>query len=250
MKRNLLSNFVFLNVKFSKYRYTDNRNGSPLNYLAYIKKGSAKITSSNDTISINEGDLFFIPKNLAYQSYWYGNDEIDFLSCGFHSILTGQDMNYKLQLVLCDREIKQQVQNIFSGDKVPDCNGLSIFYDVMAKVIPTLKCDDESKEMTFAERIKEGIEKKPHAPLREIAKMCAISESYMYEVFKKAIGETPNEYKQKVLCEEGIELLLTTNKKIEEISEIAGFSSSSYFRKVLKKHTGSTPSEIRKNRGF
>jgi transcriptional regulator GlxA family with amidase domain len=44
----------------------------------------------------------------------------------------------------------------------------------------------------------------------------------------------------------GVELLLTTNKKIEEISEMTGFSSGSYFRKVLKKHLGYTPREIRK----
>ena len=72
----------------------------------------------------------------------------------------------------------------------------------------------------------------------------------MYEIFKKATGITPNDYKQKVLCDEGIELLLTTNKKVEEIASLTNFSSSSYFRKVLKKHTGSTPREIRKNRGF
>jgi len=44
--------------------------------------------------------------------------------------------------------------------------------------------------------------------------------------------------------------LLTTNKTVEEIASLINFSSASYFRKVLKKHTGSTPSEIRKNRGF
>ena len=41
-----------------------------------------------------------------------------------------------------------------------------------------------------------------------------------------------------------------TDKKIEEISSMLNFSSSSYFRKILKQHTGKTPREIRKNRGF
>ena len=57
---------------------------------------------------------------------------------------------------------------------------------------------------------------------------------------------TPNEYRQIRLCEIGIELLSTTDKKVEEICNILHFSSSSYFRKILKKYTGCTPSEIRK----
>jgi len=80
--------------------------------------------------------------------------------------------------------------------------------------------------------------------------MCMISEPYLYTLFKKVTHITPNDYKQKILCEMGIELLLTTDKKIEEITTILKFSSSSYFRKVLKKHTGLTPREIKKTKSF
>jgi len=50
-----------------------------------------------------------------------------------------------------------------------------------------------------------------------------------------------------VLCKKSIDLLQTTDLPIEEISGMMGFSSSSYFRKVLKEHTGKTPHEIRKD---
>lgn len=250
MKRNLLSNFVFFNVKVSKYHYTDNRAGVAVNYLAYLRKGTAKIISENDTIDIKEGDLFFIPKNLSYQSYWYGNDEIDFLSCSFSSLLTGEDLNYKLQVISCSDEIKNEVQAIFEEDTPLSSKSLAHFYTAIAAVLPTLKRKSESKELLLAEKIRECIENNPHASLKDVAKLCAISESYMYDLFKRATGNTPNDYKLKIICEEGIELLLTTNKKIEEIASILNFSSSSYFRKVLKKHTGSSPGEIRRNRGF
>lgn len=250
MKRNLFSNFIFLNVKFNKYHYTDNRVGVPLYYLAYMLKGKAKITSTDETIYVNEGDVFFIPKNLGYQSFWYGDDEIDFLSCGFASLLTEDDLNCKLQLIECSDEVKKEIMNIFSSEKPVSCKGLCHFYNAMNSIIPILKTNEASAEDVITEKIKEFIEKNPHTSLAEIARICAISESYMYAVFKRKTGKTPNDYKQRVLCEEGIQLLLTTNKTVEEISSIMNFSSSSYFRKVLKKHTGSTPYEIRKNRGF
>jgi len=250
MQRNLFPNFVFLNVKFNKYHHTDNREGTPLYYLAYMLRGNAKVVSASDTIYINEGDVFFIPKNLGYQSYWYGNDEIDFLSCGFSSLLTKEDLNCKLQLVNCTEDVKKEILNIFSEGKELNCKGLYHFYNVMQTIIPELKCNDENEDAIITEKIKDCIKNDPYSSLKEVAEMCTISESYMYAIFKRTTKSTPNEYKQKVLCEEGIQLLLTTNKTVEEIASLINFSSASYFRKVLKKHTGSTPSEIRKNRGF
>lgn len=250
MQRDLFSNFIFININFRKYHYTDNRVGIPLYYVAYMLRGSAKIVSADSSISINEGDVFFIPKNLGYQSYWYGDDDINFLSCGFSSLLTDEDLNCKLQLIECSDEVKKEIMNIFSYEKPVSCKGLCHFYNAMNSIIPILKTNEASAEDVITEKIKEFIEKNPHSSLAEIARICAISESYMYAVFKRKIGKTPNDYKQRVLCEEGIQLLLTTNKTIEEITSILKFSSSSYFRKVLKKHTGSTPREIRKNRGF
>lgn len=249
MKRNLFSNFIFLNVKFNKYHYTDNRVGVPLYYLAYMLKGKAKITSTDDTIYVNEGDVFFIPKNLGYQSFWYGDDEIDFLSCGFASLLTEDDLNCKLQLINCDEKVKNEISKIFESLKL-DCNSLIHFYSAMQMISPNLKKKEKSTEATITEKIKSAIDNNPYASLKEIAKLCGISESYLYSTFKHTTNSTPNDYKQKFLCDKAVEILLTTNKTVEEISSIMNFSSSSYFRKVLKKHTGSTPYEIRKNRGF
>jgi len=75
---NLYSDFCFLKVTFNKYHYTDNRIGSPYHYFAYMEKGTARIVTKDKTISIKEGDIFYIPKSLGYQSYWYGNEEVAF----------------------------------------------------------------------------------------------------------------------------------------------------------------------------
>ena len=69
----------------------------------------------------------------------------------------------------------------------------------------------------------------------------------VYGVFKKACNTTPIEKKQEIFCERAAELLITTDLSVEQISEMLNFSSSSYFRKIFKKHTGKTPLQIRKN---
>ena len=249
-KTDFFNDFIFLNIKFDKYHHTDQRRGSPVNYLAYMIKGTAKIVSENKTITINEGDVFYIPKNLSYQSYWYGDDVIDFLSFGFLSLHTSEKIKAGLQKITCSAEILDKILKIPTKSNNIDLKTLRQFYEVMDEISPILECSYESNEETIADRIKKCITDYPHLSNAEIAKKCAISESYVYPVFKKMARLTPNDYRQKVLCEKGIELLLTTNKKVEEISDMLKFSSSSYFRKVLKKHTGSTPREIRNNKGF
>ena len=68
----------------------------------------------------------------------------------------------------------------------------------------------------------------------------------VYNIFERNLNKTPNEIKQQILCEKAIRLLTTTSLSVEEISSQLQFSSSSYFRKILKKHTKKTPSMIRK----
>lgn len=246
----LFYEFIFLNIKFDKYHHTDQRRGSPMNYLAYMKKGEARIVSEKTTIYVHEGDVFYIPKNLPYQSYWYGDDVIDFLSFGFLNLHTSESLGAGLQIVPCGSELCEKILNIPTTGHNITCRTLSTFYDVMDEISPLLEDSCENNEGIIADRIKKCIADYPYLSVAEIAKKCAISESYVYPIFKKITRVTPNDYKQRTLCEKGIELLLTTDKKVEEISDMLKFSSSSYFRKVLKRHTGSTPREIRKNKGF
>lgn len=241
----LYGNFYFINCKFNNYKYTDNRKGAPLNYLAYMKKGTAKIVSDKKTVNIKEGDVFYIPKNLGYQSYWYG-EEIDFLSFGFSSLNVREHTKFELQTVLCNENIISKINNIPINTGNVGCRELSMFYEVMADIIPLLECDNAEKKLT--EDIKKCIQDNPHASLSEVADMCLISEPYLYLIFKKNEKITPNTYRQTVLCKMGIELLETTDKKVEEIASVLNFSSSSYFRKILKKYTGCTPREIRKEK--
>lgn len=245
----LLDNFNFLNISFTEYHYTDNRKGSPMNYLAYMVKGTAKIVSDAGTVHIKEGDVFYIPEGLSYQSYWYGED-INFLSFGFHKLYTSENVGFELQTVDCSNAIKDAICKIPAVGNLIDCKTLNAFYSAMAEVIPLLTPDKEKKSDLTANRIKQCICDYPFSSLSEIARICGISEPSLYLVFKKAENITPNEYRQKVLCDMGVKLLVTTDKKVDEISDMLDFSSASYFRKVLKKHTGKTPREIRKTNTF
>ena len=246
----LQSKFNFNHFRFSKFKYTDSRSGAAYNYLAYMIKGNAKIITRKENIIINEGDIFFIPKNLSYQSYWYGNDEIEFISLGFIEIDSKEYAEIKLQSVPATEEIADSMINVPTNGKEISCDILYKFYYAFSLSLKTLEKSHIKTKITLVEKIKDSIKDNPFCSLSEVSLQCNISEPYMYALFRKNQSYSPNDYRQKVLCEMAIDMLITTDKSVEEICSDLKFSSSSYFRKILKKHIGLTPREIRRQNIF
>lgn len=243
--------FYFHRIHFEKYHYTDNSKGSPMNYIAYMLKGRAEIVSKHCAIKINEGDVFFIPVNLAYQSYWYGNDEIEFLSYGFSNIEAKEKLNFNLQVIDCDEGLKNQVLRIPTEGNSLSCETLSLFYGALSKIIPYLRQSEPvSKKDEIVERAKKYIKSHTDCSVADVARECHISEPYLYLLFRENVGCTPNDYRLKAKCKKGIEYLLTTDKTVEEISALIGLSSASHFRRILKSQMGLTPKEVRKRSDF
>lgn len=82
--------------------------------------------------------------------------------------------------------------------------------------------------------------------VKELAKMCNMSESNFRRIFVKYSGVSPTEYKNILRIAKAKELLRNTNISISEISVQLGFYDSSYFTKVFYKRCGLKPGEYRK----
>lgn len=246
MKDTLFSNaFHFNHFSFNKYKYTDNRCGCLHYYLALMIKGRCRIVSKLGEIACNEGDVFFIPKNLSYESYWYGDDEIEFLSFGFSGLGTDDDLNYRLQVLPRNGYLRELVSEVSTEEHSPSCSTLSKFYGVMGEVLPILE-RSESGDEYIAKRAERYMRDNTDCTVADIAAACNVCPSYLYRIFNRHLKITPNELRSQILAKKGIELLRTTDRTVEEISGMLGFSSASYFRRVIRKHTGSTPRQIRK----
>ena len=110
------SSFRFLELRMEKFHHTDNRRGSPLHYIGFMRSGHARIVSEKQTIEIREGEPFYIPKGLSYQSYWYGEDLIRFDSYGFDLLPVSENRSYLLQRLPKDPEILTLIDQL-SEDK-------------------------------------------------------------------------------------------------------------------------------------
>ncbi|MDG0791227.1 helix-turn-helix transcriptional regulator [Cohnella ginsengisoli] len=69
-----------------------------------------------------------------------------------------------------------------------------------------------------------------------------------FRTFSRYVGQTPNDYLNRVRIERSVELLGRTDWSIEAIASAVGYSSGSYFIKVFRRLTGQTPGQYREGR--
>lgn len=248
-----INDFGFVRYQKNKsYRYTGyaKNNGAPAHYIVRLVKGSVKIKSQAKTISIAQGEIFYIPKGLKYQSFWRVNmeNQLIFDAYGFQYFPKRDDYNYTLQKITCTPEAQKRLVHIAESMSV-DCTTVGELYLFLGEVLHQMEYEAKSS-YDLAEIAVGYMRNNIQFRIADVAKHCDVSESTLYTVFKRTYHKTPVEMKQMILCERASELLTATNLSVEEISGRLCFSSSSYFRKIFRKCTGKTPLQVRKDARF
>ena len=87
-----------------------------------------------------------------------------------------------------------------------------------------------------------------HISLTDISASGNVSKSTCNTIFKKHTGHTPNEYLIRYRLDKVMELLSASDKTIATISEMCGFSSSSYMTEQFVKSYNVTPRDFRNGR--
>ena len=94
------------------------------------------------------------------------------------------------------------------------------------------------------EYIHENLDKVPS--IEEMSQLTGLSPSYFSRTFRKAMDENFVSYVNRIKVEKAVEMLKTGNKSINVIAEMLGYTDASYFIKVFKRYTGTTPLAYRR----
>lgn len=81
----------------------------------------------------------------------------------------------------------------------------------------------------------------------DIANAASISQSEARRCFAKMIHISPNQYLTHYRLTQAAKLLVTTDHTVQEIADIIGFSSPSYFNRMFKSQYQVSPLKMRKN---
>lgn len=82
--------------------------------------------------------------------------------------------------------------------------------------------------------------------VKYFADKACLSPNYFGDLIKKETGKTAQEYIQDKIISLAKDLILSTDKTINEISYELGYQYSQHFNRIFKKNVGKTPNEYRK----
>ena len=213
--------------------------------LAFIKRGGCVVETEDGAVfQLREGDIWFLPKLFSYVSHWYGEEvlfdmvefDVDFLS-----------LYYQSMQVLHFPEAEKDFDSLLEAwEKEDSFQSLAALYLLLHRVLPLL----EKSENKWGDRILPALkylrdQNSELVRVEEVAALCYMSPSRFFEVFREAVGVSPIQYKNRIKLARA-EALLLQGKTTEEVCEILHFSSPTFMRRMMKKHLGLTPRDIKK----
>jgi len=83
--------------------------------------------------------------------------------------------------------------------------------------------------------------------LEQFANLYFLNPNYLRNLFKKCTGTNFTDYLNRFRIKKAIELLKNSDKKIIDICTQVGFNNVTYFNKLIKKYTGSSPKQHKKH---
>jgi AraC-like DNA-binding protein len=81
--------------------------------------------------------------------------------------------------------------------------------------------------------------------VKSLADKVNLSASYLSDLLKKETGKNAQDHIHFYLIEEAKNILISTNKPVNEVAYLLGFEYPQYFNKLFKQKTGKTPVEFR-----
>ena len=233
---------------FKSYHFCRGNSSRRKTRLGIILKGRGTYIYLGKRLNVSEGDVVFIPENIFCYSEWQGEPEIDviYVSCFIHY----DNFRYEPQTICCDSDTKSlilRISELLAQGNMEELEAYSLFYRVLQRILPLMA----QTEIAFDKTLQTAIEFitgnwNCDISVADIAKKCCISESTLYHLFQRELGQTPISFLNSIKINIAIEYLENSNYSIATISRMACFNSENHFRKVFAELTGTTPLKYRK----
>lgn len=86
--------------------------------------------------------------------------------------------------------------------------------------------------------------------VEQLAAACNLSVSYFHKLFVQRTGTTPNRYLMLTRLTAAKAMLLSSNQSVAQVAECCGFSSQGYLCDCMKKYTGMSPRQLRRDADY
>lgn len=230
-------------------------NGHPM-YLLLIVQSDARFLIDNEWKDVDKGTVFIFKPG---QKHRYCAKDGEYINDWAHiqsdKSLLGEYFPYGMPIKVHDCRIYENLFHMlceeYFGVKT---NRSTVIYHLLMVLLYKIQSDNE--DINFQpiyyeiSKIREAIYRHPeyHWTVSYMAEELKISKAYLQSLYQKYFNTTCINDVIESRMQAAEELLLSTNKVLDEISQLCGYNSTEHFVKQFKKRYGITPGKFRSSR--
>lgn len=214
--------------------------------------GRGYFETESGRLTVNKGDLLYIPKTASYSQQTAGE-----MLIAIHFINYSFSKEKSIaKLTLDDGEyVERHIQKMYDvwKEKKPGYR-----YECCAMLYELLGiCNRQEHERRIANcsmnsNIKRAAEyihshfRSEQIEISHLAEMCSVSEAYFRKLFKLHYEVSPKQYIIRLQLETAAQLLQSQLYSVADVCERSGFADTKYFAKLFKSRYGCSPKQYQK----
>ncbi len=246
----IMNNIAFENT-FSSYKFANDKS-EPISsrklfnhQFRFVKSGRFVVKCEAKTLVANAGDIIYIPSEREWEGHGYAEP---YLSGSVIQLCLWPNvdiLDYPPQVFKATDDIIELFETVAGYGTELTTRYLWQLYFLLEKIEVILQKNSDKRLFKLRKAV-EYMQEHDTYTIKELAKLCQMSESRFFIAFKECVGITPIQMKHRIQATKAEKLLIDTNLSIEEIAQKVGFNSTAHFRKVFYSRYGCSPKEIRK----
>lgn len=211
--------------------------------LAFRISGNATIITGGNAYYIHSNDILYMPQNIAYKAEY---TDTEMLVIHFVTLENDSDMEvYSFQNV---EQIYKMFLSALSFWKKKEPGyyvyTLSQLYMILGVILEKSTKTNQPQHFLDAMSFINSNYRNSTLSIDRICAEVGISATVFRQLFKKYYQETPTEYITGLRLEYA-RSLISNGASIENATYESGFNDPKYFARVVKKHFGCTPRELK-----
>ncbi|MGV8983108.1 AraC family transcriptional regulator [Clostridium sp.] len=254
----------FLYISKSKYEsdWHSTMHTHAFTELFYVLNGSGIFKIENSKLNVKENDLVIVNPHVSHTESSKDSNPLEYIVIGIDglSLTTDEDSNnlnthniYNYSKY--NHEILSYMNNLLYEVEQKDeyyeeiCENLfeALIFNMKRRTKSNLifsPTNNINKECALIKNYID-IHYSSELTLEHLASITHMNKYYLIHIFKKFIGTTPIDYLIERRTAMSKMLLETTEYSMDQISQITGFTSQSYFNQIFKKRVGTCPTQYR-----
>lgn len=231
---------------------------APVERFIYIIKGAGRFFLEEKQLRAETRDMVYLPGDTAYRSHWPEDSEFMVIDLLLHNA-EGQPIRFGEAPVILFNDSHGAYRGLLEelaakSDAIGPFDWLERL-SLSFKLLCEMARDTNRSELDAQnQKIQPGLSYlqnnyTENFSIDQLAQMCCLSTGRFRWIFSECVGMTPVEYRNKLRMQKAVTLLKTGVYTVGEVAEAVGMSDLKYFSKLFKRHTGVTPSAMKKQEG-